>query len=129
MNIGDILGLLSGLFVVGFVIYCPIAFVLFVRKSEKEYKAQKAADLQWEKDELAKPRYVVKFIADGFVRSTGPLDPWQSNPGSDWNTKRTSKSLADSHMVASHERGYFRSDADMTYPSCNVVSAWIEELK
>lgn len=129
MTLHDFFNAVLALAMIGCVLSLPVGIVISFRKADREWKEQRALDLKWEENEKAKPRYVVKFIADGFIKSTGPCDPWQSNPGSNWNVQRTSESLANSLMENSHTRGYFRDETNMTYPSCNIRSAWIEETK
>lgn len=107
-----------------------VASAIYLDKKELDKKEQ--ADIEWLNNEKLKPKYRIQFIVS-MGSSFGPIwtstfEPANSLAGNPWNIRYTSKSLAEIHLKNSYERSYFMDEAGVTYPVCQVLQAWVEEV-
>ena len=120
----DFVGILLLLGLVGCVLAIPVGIYMSFKQAEREWEENKKADEEWLAAEMKKPKASIEFITlDEVVHSTGPHEPYLTNPGSNWGYRSDSKSFADRCLAGAYERGYFMDEQRNSYPTCNIKTA------
>jgi hypothetical protein len=95
------------------------------RKAEKEEQLR-LLELELKlKEEKSKPKAVIKF----HVKEQGILNTNPAEPTVYLDKVMTSEEVACEIVNLSYKRGYFTDDNNVTYPTCNIIKAYIKESK
>ena len=100
--------------------------VMLVRASIKDAKDREQAkidDQAWLDNELKYSSYVSFTTSDGVLRRGRDCLAYDTDIGSKWGIRRTSKQYALNVLSGNYERGFFRDEKDETYPTCNILSS------
>lgn len=113
------------------IISIIVGIVVLACKSDSlKYDKMQKDDEQWLANEMKKPKWRIEFItSDGKHHYSKEADPYNSLAGSEWNFRHTSKYLASRWLEGAYSRGYFVDGDNTTYPTCNITSAQISEVK
>lgn len=127
------LGLLL-FFIPGIFIWFPLLMWYCVKQDMKKDKikgdANEIKNRAAIEAEMKKPFYVVRFKTnDGTERVSADVTPgWDEDRirSGRWFWLNTAEQEANKLMKFYYEKGYFRDNKDVTYPTCNVLEAKIE---
>jgi hypothetical protein len=95
------------------------------RKAEKKEK-QEQLELEFKlAEEKLKPKRVIRFhVKEQGILNTDPVEPIIH-----LERVMTSEEVASMIINLSYDRGYFTDDNNVTYPTCNIIKAYIRENK
>ena len=118
------------LFLVTFIGLPIWAVITGIREDKRKLAEHLAKRDKFLQEEDAKPRCNVTFMTnDGEIHRTNSLEPEAVDYFMNGYILVASESAASSMLGRFYKLGRFIDSRGMTYPTCNVLKAWVEEDK